>query len=355
MHNHGTSPLRLGIRTDISIVLTATLGAPSPYIAVSTIGGSISGIESTTVQCTLFAVRPLRSSSGFEFADRTSFEIVDTALKGTHIAIGQIPPVTHLKHIGAFEETIPNHLGEDTFVFPGLQVGREELCEATVFIFGTRTRRHRFGGNDHMIAVLHLPDIRIAEIERAIAVVPSAQTEELILGPCLKVRRSGTHNDLAVFVRSGFVTLTRVVDIVQFLRFVIDYTTGTEGCILLTGATGRQHFAHRGIGSTIGSTDAPQGVEGLLHILLEIMEIKDLVILLHRVEERQRVTYRTCRRNIVGSRSCLIGRIEIGGDILPVLLLLRNILLTGSQEGTKEHCTKYKGYDFLGFHNVLLL
>ena len=73
------------------------------------------------------------SSSGFEFADRTSFEIVYTALEGTHIAIGQIPPVTHLEHIGAFEETIPNHLGEDTFVFPGLQVGREELCEATVF------------------------------------------------------------------------------------------------------------------------------------------------------------------------------------------------------------------------------
>ena len=120
---------------------------------------------------------------------------MDTALEGTHIAIGQIPPVTHFEHIGAFEETIPNHLGEDTFVFPGLQVSREELGKATVFVFGTRTRRHRFGSDNHMIAVLHLPDIRIAEIERAIAVVPSAQTEELILSPGLEVRRSGTHND----------------------------------------------------------------------------------------------------------------------------------------------------------------
>ena len=278
-----------------------------------------------------------------------------TAFESAHVAVGQIPPVTHLEYVRALQETIPNHLGKATFVLPGLEVGREELCEATIFVLGTRTGRHWFGSDNHVIAVFHFPNKRIAEIERAIAVVPSAQTEELILSPGLEVRRSGTHNDLAVFVRSGFVPLTRVVDIIQFLRLVIDDTSGTECCVLLSCTSRRQHFAHRGIGSAIGSTDTPQGVEGLLQVLLEIMEVKDLVILLYRIEEWQRITNRAGRRNIVGSRSCFIRCVKIGGDILPVLLLLRNILLTGSQEGTKEHCTKYKGYDFLGFHNVLLL
>ena len=90
-----------------------------------------------------------------------------------------------------------------------------------------------------MIAVLHFPDKRVAEIEGAIAVVTTAQAEERVFGPGLEIRTGSPHHYLTVLISSGFVALAGVVDIIQFLLLVIHDAAGTEGCVLLAGAAGR--------------------------------------------------------------------------------------------------------------------
>ena len=123
VHHQCAAPFRLDIWTDIGVISASALRTPSPHIAVGTVGSGVAGIESTSVQCTLFTIRPGGIGGSLQFGDGVPLEVVYSALERAHVTIGEIPPVAHLEYVRALEEAVPNHLGELTGMRPCLEVG----------------------------------------------------------------------------------------------------------------------------------------------------------------------------------------------------------------------------------------
>ena len=308
------SPCGLTISTHVDVLLedsgTDTVGAPSPDVAVGTVGGSLSGIEGTAVEHTLLAVlRPVGTrvvEACLQVVVTPCHHILHlTAPRGTVcLAVDQIPVVTHLEDVRTLTHTVPDH-GELSYVLPVLEVGGLELGKLQV------------AGDDHApCAVVDLEHLWVTEVLGRETIVAALQLPLLILRPCLEVRRGGAHHYLTVGQQH---VIARIIDVIELVGLVIDSASRTEGSVLqCRGSPYRQYLTDHVVVGTVLGADTPEGmVAGTVIVVLLQIEHLELARLL--VVERHGVATASESGRVVGEETLLVSRVEEGGRSCPVL------------------------------------
>ena len=331
--HHGTGPVGLAGSAHVDILVmdgrTGAIGAPAPDIAVGPVGSGLARIEGAAVQHPLMTVlRPMgtRVAEAFLQALETAgHHVLDLAAPARPVALAvhEVPPVPHLEDVRAFTHAVPNHV-EGAHMLPGPEVGGLEVGEFQV------------AGNDHVPqAVVGLEHLRIAEVVARVAEVIPLQGPEQVLGPGLEIRGGSPQHHLAV---GAVAVVAGVVDVVQTVCLIVHAAAGSDSGILFQrGSAGGKDFTQRGIAGTVLRGNAPDRMEIVGAVVLELLQVEDFVLARFRIPERHRVPHPADGGGIVRIESFVVSAGEIGGRGVPVAGSVAVFFLAAShRQGSHE-------------------
>ena len=290
--------LAVGTHGQVLVVVCRprTIRAPSPDVAVLSVGSRLSGIEGTAVQHTLLIVlRPVGTrvveavAQSFERVGHHILHLTAPA-GGESLTVDEVPPRTHLEDIGAFAHAVPNHV-EASLASPVLQVRRLEVSEAIL------------ARDNHIVNPAVLENLRVAEVYSRETVVGAVEAPLAVFRPVLEVGRRGAHHHLAVRATG---ILACIIDVVELVLLVVDTAARAESCILLVdvGAGGKD-LAERLIVTAVCRSDSPDGVEELAVVVIvlqvEHLEVSGLLVVeRHGVADAAEIVLIIGRESLLG-------------------------------------------------------
>ena len=251
--------------------------------------------------------------------------VFDLAAPGSAVAftVDEVPPVAHLEHVRAFAHAVPDHV-KAAHKGPVFQVVGNEVGEAQVT------------GNNHVpFAVVGLENLRIAEVVLGKAKVVALQGPEVILGPGLEVRGGGAQHHFTV---GAVAIVAGVIQVVQLVGLVVNAAAGSDGGVLLPdGSAEGKDFAQGGVGGTVLGAHAPDGVEVIGGVVVELLQIQHFEFAGLGVIERHGVAYAADGGSVVSAEAFFVGRCKVLAGCFPVFGRVTIVFLGASQGGRKGH------------------
>ena len=224
---------------------------------------------------------------------------------------------------------------------PGLEVVGHEVGELQV------------AGNHHVpFAVVGLEHLRVAEVFLGITEVVALHGPEEVLGPFGEIRGSGAENHLTV---GAVAVVAGIIEIVQTVGLIVHAAAGADGSVLLiNGGAERKDLAQGSVGRAVLGAHAPDRVEVIGGVVVELLQVQHLEIARLAVVEGHGVAHAADGRGVVSAEAFLVGRCKVLAGLVPGFGRVTIVFLGASQGGRKGHTGKSDIVEKC-FHNFYLV